>query len=497
MIETTLLGDWLPDLPYLSNPGLVEAKNCLPIEGGYKDFLALSTSDDALTEVPLSAYATIDDAGDPEIYVGTQESLFEKNGSSWTDRSGATTYTTAVDGYWSFCQFDSLVIATNYAEVPKCKTIGAAANFATLATTGTAPRGRHCGVIRRFLFLGDIDNGTAYPFAVAWSAIDDPRVWETPGTSAALAVQSGIQYLDSSYGAVTGIVGGEFFGLVFQERAITRFTYIGGDVVWQVDTYERSRGCWAPRSIVTVGALTYFIAADGLYVTDGQTVTPIGNGKADKWFFSSFDQANINRVTAGVDWINKCVYWAYPTSSATSGYTDRFITYSLSSGRFTWAETAVQFIFNSYSQGYTLDQLDSLFTSIDDMTISLDSALWQGGVPTIMGFSADTLGTFSGEALTAVFETGEVDGNPAGTVFVSGVRPLVSGDPTSITVALSARDNQDNAGRAFGSAVTRTSRTGVCDFRVNGRFISSRMTIAGGFDRAMGMQFDAEPNDGI
>lgn len=487
-----LFGEWLPDRPYLDNPGLVEAKNCIPVDDYYKDFLALSVDNATLTAVPNSAFAAIDTNGDPEIYVGTATNIYEEVGGAWTARAAAT-YGAPTNGYWSFAQFENEVFATDYNDRPQYKTIGAAANFATL--TG-APFARQIGVINRFLMLGDIADATTTPYRVQWSSIDQPADWPIPGTSTARARQAGEQYLDSSFGAVTGIANGQFYGLVFQERAITRFTYVGGDIVFQVDTFERSRGLWAPRSLVQVGNASYFLAVDGFYASDGQSVTPIGDGKVDKWFLADFDQSYLERMTRGIDWANKCIYWSFPTPSG-GGTPDKVIVYNFAKNRWSWAESSAQLIFPSYSTGYTLDQLDSLYTSIDDMTISLDSTDWQGGTPTIMGLHGSQLGTFAGASLESTFETGETQPNPFGRIFVRGVQPLATGSPTTVTVALAVRDNQDNASRTFGTPVSRTSRTGVCDFRTQGRFLSARVTIAGGYDRAIGIGLDVEQGDQV
>lgn len=490
-----IFGAWLPDQTIYKNPGLYEARNCIPVEGGYKDFQQIATSDDALPDPPIAAYATVDDVGEPEIYAGTLTNLYEKVGSSWTDRTPAP-YTTASTGYWRFAQFDDYVVATNYSDVPQRKTIGASADFAALASTGAAPRARQIGVINRFVLLGDIDDGAgAIPYAVQWSAIDDPTDWPTPGTAGARTVQAGRQLMDSTYGPVTGIANGQFYGLVFQKRGVSRFTYVGGDVVFQIDTFERSRGLWAPQSLAEVGSRRFFIAADGFYMTDGQGVQGIGDGKVDKWFFQNLDQSRIDEVRSGIDLVNKCVFWCFPSSSAPAGMTDRFIVYNWTTDRFSWAEESVQLILNCYTQGYTLEQLDSLFTSIDDMTVSLDSSIWQGGVPALMGFKGGKLGTFTGASLDAVFETGEFDMNPFGFTFIRGIRPLVTGLPAGISVALAARNTQDNAVRVFGPAVTRNARSGVCGFRKNGRFISARLSVLGGFERAIGIQVDAEAGD--
>lgn len=490
------LGAWLPDLPYYQNPGLVEAENVIPVDGSYKDFLELLTSDDALSERPQGAYCATDDAGDPEIYAGTETGLFEKSGTTWTDRSG-TTYATPSNGYWRFVQFDTLIIGTNYSDNIQSKTIGAAANFADL--DAGASKARQIGVINRFVMVGDTEDGTngAVPYRVHWCAIDDPTDWPVIGTADARSKQSGEQFLDASYGAVTAISGGQFYGLVFQQRAITRFTYVGGDVVFQVETYEKSRGCWAPQSMMQVGNRVYFLASDGWYMTDGQTVVSIGDGKVDKTFYSDFDQTYRERLTAGLDLINKVILWSYPSPSATSGVPDQVYCFNIVDGRWSHAEETAQMIFSSLSQGYTLEQLDSLYSSIDDMTISLDSSLWSGGIPTLMAFGSNTLGTFSGAAKVARFETGEIEVNPPGLVYINGVKPLVTGDPSSITVSISTRSSQDNASRSFGAATNRTSRTGVADFRAHGRYASARIDITGGFDRAIAYQYEGTAGDGV
>lgn len=492
------LGEWLPDLPFRNNPGLVEAKNCIPVDGSYKDQLALLTSDDALANRPQGAFAAIDTTGTPEIYAGDATKLYQKQGTAWTDRSGAV-YATAEIDYWRFAQFGDLAIATNFTDAPQKREIGSPDLFDDLAVTGTAPKARQIGVINDFVILGDTTDATngAVPARVQWCAIGDATDWPIMGTADARSKQSSEQFLDAGFGAVTAIANGQFYGQVFQERAVTRFTYQGGDTVFQVQRIEESSGCWAPQSMIQIGSRAYFLASDGFYVSDGQTVAGIGNGKIDKTFYFEFDQTYRERVTTAVDLINKAIFWAYPSSSAVSGVPDKLICYNFVENRWAHGDETLQLLFHSFSQAYTLEQLDSLFTSIDDMTVSLDSSLWSGGIPTIMGFGSNKLGTLSGAAKVARFETGETDLNPFGYNFVSGVKPLVTGNPTAITVALAARASQDNEARTFGAAMTRTARTGVCDFRTQGRYISARMEITGGFDRALALQYDAEEGDGV
>jgi hypothetical protein len=490
------LGEWLPDQPAYGNPGLIEARNCLPVDGAYTDFSSINTFDDALTDPPIGAYATIDDSGDPEIYAGTAEALFEKVGASWTDRTPSA-YASGADDYWRFSQFDNYVIATNYADPPQRKEIGAAANFADLAGTGAAPNARQVGVIGRFVMLGDIDDGVdTLPFAVQWSAIDDMTNWPTPATPTARAVQSGRQLLNSAHGVVTGIAQGEFWGLIFQKRGITRATYVGGDRVFQFETFEQNRGCWAPQSLIQLGGICYFLAHDGWCATDGQTVVSIGDGKVDRWFYSRVNQTRLASITSGVDWTNKCILWNFPDSSAAAGVTNYVLALNFRTRRFAYAEDTMQLLLQSFSEAMTEEGLAALYASLDDISISMDSPLWQGGTPGLACFKDDMLGTFSGDALDALFETGESAPNPFGLTFIRGARPLVTGQPSAITIQIGSRKNQDDS-RVYTNEVARTTRSGVCDFRLNGNFLNARMNVRGGFDRAIGFGVDSEIGDQV
>lgn len=491
------LGEWLPDVPYNENPGLVEARNCIPVDGFYAQYQPLETGDDALGDRVIGAFAASDADGESHIYVGIDSDLYLKAGASYTDLSG-TPFTTQTDGYWRFTQFDEFVVATNFADTPQAIEAGAATS-AALATSGTAPKGRQVGVINRFLVIGDTDfGGVIEPNRIQWSEIDNCRSWPTPGTAAARTAQAGEQILPAVQGAVTAIANGDFYGLIFQKRGITRATYVGGDIVFQFQTIDFTRGCWFPQSMAQVGQLCYFISSDGFHVTDGQTVKSIGTGKVDRYFFADVDQTFIERVTAAVDYTNKCIWWSYPNFSATSGGPNRVLIYNYAENRWARAEDAATMIFSSVSEGYTLDQLDALYASLDDIPVSLDSTIWQGGANTIMGFGTDNkLGTFSGAAAVARFETGEYELNPFGYMFLRGVRPRVTGNPTTVAVAIGSRDNQDNETRTFTANQTRTTRTGVCDFRETVRFGTIRLEVTGGFDRALGVDLDGEPSDQV
>lgn len=484
--QTVKLGEWLPDLPFYENPGLTEALNCLPVDGQYAPYQPAFVSGNAIANRPQGAFAAVDSLGNPYVYVGDATKLYVSALSgAWT--SSAASYSIATGDAWNFAQYGSLVIATDFADVPQAANVGTA-TFSALATTGSAPNARYVGVIGQFVVLGNL-SGT--PYQVQWSSINQPQNWPTPGSALAIASQSGLQTLRSEFGAVTGIFGSDQVGIILQKKAIVRMVYQGGNTVFSFDTYEQARGGWFPNASVRVGTLVYFIAADGFYSTDGVQSTPIGKGKVDRTFLNDCDQTYVERVRAAVDVVNKCIYWCYCSHSATAGLPDRVIIYNYIEGRWTHSQDTMQLIFPSLTTGYTLDALGTLYPTLDSIPLPLDSTVWQGGLQIPALFNSNKLGTFSSASATATFESGEFELNELGRATIGGIRPLVTGNPTSITLAVSSRVTQDNSSQSFSTPVTPTPSTGICDIMHDAKFLAMQMQVAGGFTKAMGASFIA------
>jgi hypothetical protein len=484
--QTVKLGEYLPDLPYYDNPGLTEALNCLPVDGQYAAYQPVFVGGDAIASRPQGAAAAVDSLGNPYVYVGDATKLYVSSlVGSWT--ASAASYTIALQDAWNFAQYGSLIIATDFADVPQAATVGTA-SFSALATSGTAPNARCVGIIGQFVMLGNLNS---LPYAVQWSSINQPQNWPSPGSATAIASQSGQQVLRSEFGAVTGIFGSDQVGLILQKKGIVRMVYQGGNTVFSFDTYEQQRGGWFPNASVRVGTLVYFIAADGFYVTDGAQSTPIGKSKVDRTFLTDCDQTYIERVRGTVDVVNKCIYWCYCSHSANNGLPDRLIIFNYVEGRWSHSQDMMQLVFPSLSTGYTLDQLGAIYPTLDSIPLPLDSSIWQGGQEIAAVFNNNQLGTFSSSPATATFQSGEFELNPMGRALIQGIRPLVSGNPTSISLAVSSRVTQDNSSQSFSTPVTPTLSTGICDMVQNAKFVSMQMQIAGGFTKAMGASFIA------
>lgn len=488
-----LFGPYLPDLPATDNPGLTEALNVLPINKFYAAYRPAAGIGDALSERPSGGIAVLDTSSNAYLYVGTETQLVVRTGTSWTDKSG-TTYSTAADGFWRFAQFDDLVIATNYEDVPQAIEAGDGGDFADLALVGTAPQARHIWRVGRHIILGDTVDGTngAIPYRLQWCRIDDPTEWPTPNSADALAKQAGEQFMPSDLGPVTGGVGNDQFGIVFQRSGLTRMTYVGGDLVYQFDTYDTTNGALYPNAIVKVGKLAYFIAANGFKVTDGVSTNPVGEGKFDKLFTDDVDGDYKERVRGALDRARGLIYWAYPGNGHTGGRPNKLIVYNIREDRITRAVDDVDCLIEGLTTATTLEDLDDLFDSLDEVTPSFDDPYWQGGNDALYGFTpGHVLATFSGDPGTAVLEGQESELNPGLYSYISGVRPIVQGQ-SAVTVAIGTRNNYADE-VSYGPDVALYARTGCADFRTEARLVRCRVKITGDFPAAQGVFYQSQP----
>ena len=138
-----------------------------------------------------------------------------------------------------------------------------------------------CATVRDFVVIGGLDTDE---YAIRWSAIGDPTDWPSPATDDARSKQSGQQTFPTEHGWVTGIAGHDFYGYVFQERAITKMTYVGGDVVFNFDTFEEDRGCQRAGRLVSVDDKVFFESDRGYHLLENDQIADIGFGKVDETY---------------------------------------------------------------------------------------------------------------------------------------------------------------------------------------------------------------------
>jgi hypothetical protein len=477
---TIVFKEWLPDQPDLGNPGLIEALNVVPVDEAYEPFRPLTAFGNTIGASAYIAgaflahwnnearmYAAVDPSLAGATVVAAQLYSSDAALTVYTDRSSTTG---PVSARWRFAQYDDLVIAAPDGSAALAHTFGAGTAFTALATSGDTIGGQHVGIINKFVFLGGGNTSAVGVSDVRWSGFDAPRSWPTPNSATAIAQQSGHESLDASLGLVTGIANGDQFGIVFQQFGLTRVTYIGPPAVFQFDQYERGRGLIFPNSLVQLGGLSYFISDKGFCVTDGVQVIDIGAGKVNDYWLAEMAQLNPAatgaqyRISGGADLRRGLIYWCYPSSLSDFFLPDKIVIYNTITKRWAHAEQDVQYITTGFMEGSR---------------------------ETPFGFdSARRIATFTGTAGSAVLTTAETEINPGAFSRVSGVKPLVGATANAITVAIGTRNNRTDA-VTYTAETTANSRSGFCDFRSEARYHRARVTIAGTFNSAQGIEVDA------
>lgn len=425
------LGDWLPDLPAAENPGCEVADNVLPATVGYEPFAGVSGSGETVTGQVFGARQMFDNSGNSLIVGGTSDRLFVRR-SSITQTTGLTAI--GEGEAWDFAQFNDYVIATGNGNAPQyLEDIDSDSTWADLP--GSPPTAKRCARVGEFLMLGNV---SSTPTKIQWSHYNDP----TASWAASRLTQAGSAVLPVADGPVQKIVGGRY-ATVFQERAVTRLSYVGPPTVFRSDVITTERGALAPFGVVQVGYMAFFLAQDGFFVTNGSSVEPIGGQRVNKWFFDTVDQSAIKHTHGAVDWQNRCVVWAF-RSEAESGY-DRLIVYNYIEGKWSTATIDVGWIFSSALDGVNLDALDAIYTDLDSIPLSLDSDEFKAKdrrlAAFITGASTSEYATFTGEPLEAVWETGDFQPAPGRRVFVDEVAPVILSDDWDAKVTLMMRDH--------------------------------------------------------
>lgn len=318
--------------------------------------------------------------------------------------------------------------------------------FGSFVYSSNAPEGVVCGRIGNFILVSLASD----EYTVQWNSINSLTDWPTPNTDDARAKQAGAESLVAEYGKVTGISGGEFFGYVFQQKAITKFTYVGGDVVFRVETIDSTRGCIDYNRFAKVRDSVFFESETGRHVLTAGQVQDIGLAKTDDSYKPvatlSADQKNVVANPA-ID---------------TVFFEGQNIAYNYNTGEWTR---------NSALSGKVYYPVDTEAKVVGQITFSgndVDIQDSEGGAPT-----------------TAKITTSEFDPNPGSRALITDVKPLVDGG--TWTVRVGARSDLSEA-VSWSASASINARTGWANMRKEGRYLRAEFTCADGFNTAMGAE---------
>ena len=520
--------EWTPDQASVVR-NITVAKNVVATLVGYAPFPTAAQYSQNASENLNSAFSARY-SNNTLLFAGGATALFKLDSLDYTldDVSKVGGYT-GVER-WNFIQFGDSVIAANNKDKLQVYTTTA---FSDLSVD--APVAKFVAVVRDFVVAANLDSG-ANGSTVQWSDINDETNWVASSTS-----QSDSQVLPDG-GNITGLTGGEF-GLILQERAIVRMTYSGSPYFFQFDTISKNLGCTEPGSVTKYGNVTYFLAENGFFTCDGQTITAIGNEKVDKWFYQNANPSLLNTMSATVDPFRKLVIWNFANT-----FGGRFLLmYNWQVQKWTYGETDVDYLASVATPGDTLESIDAAYEvtagsfeidkeydissigstnftligatsntvgerftatgvgtgtgkaidlsaaalgkkTLETLSTSLDSPLYSGGKYFLGGVDSVRIVSFTGQSAEAQIDTGYFGGQYNSTVTLA--RPIVDNGSADIAV-LSV--NMLSEVKDYSSYTSASSENRV-SLRSNGKYHSLSIKPTGSrWSNALAVEVEYTP----
>lgn len=417
--------EWRPDVANLNSSYTDNILNVLCADGSYLPFPKLSVVTGALGEEPLGAFMARDLSGQITIFAGTTDKLWALNNTDldWDDVSqAATTYSATSDARWDFGQFGNFVIAVNQNDDPQVFELGTDTEFRDLG--GSPPRAGRVRVWGDFVALMQL---TSNPDRVQWSGLNDCEFW-TPGSQNS-------DYQDFPDGGVVQNSTSATNPLIFLERAIWRGTFVPGSVeIFTFNKIHDQRGAKSALSVAARGSYAFYADEGGFFQigADG-SLLPIGFEKVDRTVFGTLAGPDVSRISGVVDPFYSRVYWAVDYGG--TGRYDTLIIYDWNLKRWSQAEAPIYLHMPAATTGYTLEGLDAISASLDDLPFSLDSKAWQGGAPLLAAFDEQLrLGFYSGAPAEATIYTSEQGDTGGAVTTVRSAYAMVDTDQLRISI---------------------------------------------------------------
>lgn len=428
MAKTRLVfGEWTPDQPGITG-SVTEALNCYPVANGYASLNKVKpypNPDVAATETLKVAFSgkfasqnTLFAASASKIY------KFDAGNNSYADVSKSGGYSATT---WDITQFGPKMILANGTNKLQAYNLAGSSLFADLSAD--APTAKYVTVVRDFVVAG---NTAGAESTVFWSDINNETNW-----TAATSSQADSQVLPDG-GDITGISGGEY-GLVFLERAIYRMTYAGSPFFFQFDAISRAIGCISNGSIAQLADRTYFLADDGFYVCNGQTVTSIGAEKVNRWFFANAAPDLVStQMSATVDPIRSLIIWVVPTNAG-----NKLLIYNAQVNKWSYSSEKLESLAYLLTSSATLESLDKI--SIKPGENIKSGTYTQSGTTITVTSTAHKLETgayvyfdaTSGGATNGFYQITKVDANS----FTFTASPSATITTSNCTLSMPSLDN--------------------------------------------------------
>lgn len=464
--------DWRPDLSDLGAPFTGSVSNVYPRGDGYGPIPSLTQISTALGANCRGFFMGRNTDGTVAIFAGTATKLYQLNNTdtTWTDVSkSAGTYTTlAANAQWQFAQFNKYVIAVQANTAPQVFDLTSSTAFADLG--GSPPAAAYIAIVNRFVVLSGLTNN---PLRLQWSGLNAVTTWDNTTAS------SGYQDMpDGGPVRTIGAMGGDI-GIITQDEAVRRMVFQpGSDVVFTIERVQAGRGILAPYSLTAVADKLFYLSPQGFVQSDvSGSPIPIGTEKIDRTFFAAYDSSSLQQIVAAGNPKGSMVYWAYKSlNGGSAGQFDALLIYNYVLQRWSPVTVSGQWMAVMARPGATLESLDSINSSIDALTASLDNYATSALPEIAVIDSSKKLAIFTGTPIEATLQTPE-ESNISSRNFLRGFFPVT--DAPTVYGSTGYRATL-NASVSYTTEVQMDTIRGFVPQRIDSRYMRAKLRIPAG-----------------
>lgn len=317
--------DYAPDFP-IRTPGLLyDVNSFVPdVSGNYQT--APVPLYKALTSITgggvVGAINILEPSGETVggwKFYGTKNKLYD---NSFTDRTGATSFSMVTDGNWSFCGFGANVLAANGKDTIRSRDITSGTDFVAIAGAPTSK----VILVHENAILGL--GGKTTPQGWACSDTGDHTQWSSSPNNNA---DSG-----TLYGGIGGpITAGTTWGklaIAFKANAMyggIRVEEIDQAIHWE--TLDSRVGCTAQNAHVTTELGIIFVSQRDILLFDGSKPLSIAD-KIRRTFFAA-SARNLDRIFLSHDELERNIYVWYNTTVNSDLHPHSAFVYNYRSGK--------------------------------------------------------------------------------------------------------------------------------------------------------------------
>ncbi|WP_019219588.1 hypothetical protein [Bartonella florencae] len=475
------IADYRPDVADINGLFTDELTNVLPADGSYIPMPSFQRFSEPCPDAILGALAVKTKNG-VSIIVGTKQKIYllDNTTKRWKDISKKEKpYLANVDAPWSFALFGDYVIAVNANDRPQVIDINHDKIFRDLG--GNPPQ---AGIVRVWGDFVCLMKLTENPRRIHWSGLNDAEFWTVGKKSC--------DYQDFPDGGFVQGATETTNPIIFMRSAIYAGSFIpGSKIIFSFQKIHDKRGAKNAESIVCRGDLAFFADEGGFYqITHEGQIIPIGFEKVDRTMTAKERQNNLYTLSAAIDGVYNRVYWMVDSDETL--HKRILLIYDWGLQKWTKAVVDIKMILPIFLSGITLEGLDQITPSLDDLSFSLDSKAWKNESPILGAFDAQgRLGSFSGAPMACVVTSQEMGQTNGMITRVKNIMPQVNSEEFYLSVGM--RFRQSLAEKTVWLPERLPSyHTGQIHVRARARFYRFRLRIPEGVNWSHVTGFDVK-----